>query len=104
MSDIVERLREYGDNPQDVSDGEWAEWSHKAADDLELLRREPIRSRTQGAGGLRMTKLRLINLALFLASTLLFAYEWHEFAVLSFFVMGYVTRMIDEARKLEASE
>jgi hypothetical protein len=36
--DIVKRLREYGDCPQDVSDGEWAEYSHKAADEIERLR------------------------------------------------------------------
>lgn len=32
---LIERLREYGDDPQDVSDGEWAEWSHKTADTIE---------------------------------------------------------------------
>ena len=38
MSDnLVKRLREYGDDPQDVSLGEWAEWSHKCADRIEEL-------------------------------------------------------------------
>jgi len=36
--DIVEQLREYGDYPEDVSDGEWAEYSHKAANEIERLR------------------------------------------------------------------
>ncbi|WP_174804399.1 hypothetical protein [Martelella limonii] len=40
MTDIVERLRGYGDDPQDVSLGEIAEWSHKAADEIERLRAE----------------------------------------------------------------
>ena len=35
--DLVKRLREYGDWPQDVLDREWAEWSHKAADRIEKL-------------------------------------------------------------------
>ena len=35
--DLVKRLREYGDWPQDVLYREWAEWSHKAADRIETL-------------------------------------------------------------------
>ena len=35
--DLVKRLREYGDWPQDVLYREWAEWSHKAADRIEKL-------------------------------------------------------------------
>ena len=35
--DLVKRLREYGDWPQDVLYREWAEWSHKAADSIEKL-------------------------------------------------------------------
>jgi len=35
--DLVKRAREYGDDPQDVSLGEWAEWSHKWADRIEEL-------------------------------------------------------------------
>ena len=35
--DLVKRLREYGDWPQDVLYREWAEWSHKAADCIEKL-------------------------------------------------------------------
>ena len=35
--DLVKRLREYGDWPQDVLYREWAEWSHKAADRIEQL-------------------------------------------------------------------
>ncbi len=35
--ELIERLREYGDEPQDVSMGEWAEWSHKSADMIEDL-------------------------------------------------------------------
>lgn len=31
-AEIIKRLRECGDTPQDVSDGEWAEWSHETAD------------------------------------------------------------------------
>lgn len=46
-----------------------------------------------------MTKLRIINLALFLAAGLLFAHGRHELSIFFFFAMGYVTRMIDEARK-----
>ncbi|MBC7149060.1 MAG: hypothetical protein H5U22_06740 [Rhizobium sp.] len=49
MTDIVERLREYGDTPQDVSDGEWAEWSHKAADEIERLRGGRPLNETGGA-------------------------------------------------------
>lgn len=40
MSDLVKRLREYGDEPQDVSLGEIAEWTHKSADRIEHLERE----------------------------------------------------------------
>ena len=35
--DLVKRARKYGDDPQDVSLGEWAEWSHKWADRIEEL-------------------------------------------------------------------
>lgn len=35
--DLVKRARGYGDDPQDVSLGEWAEWSHKWADRIEEL-------------------------------------------------------------------
>lgn len=35
--DLVKRLREYGDWPQDVLYREWSEWSHKAADRIEAL-------------------------------------------------------------------
>lgn len=35
--DLVKRAREYGDDPQDVSLGEWAEWSHKWAARIEEL-------------------------------------------------------------------
>lgn len=31
-AEIITRLRECGDTPRDVSDGEWAEWSHETAD------------------------------------------------------------------------
>lgn len=37
MSDLVKRLRVYGDDPQDVSHGEIAEWMHKAAERIEQL-------------------------------------------------------------------
>jgi hypothetical protein len=43
--DLVKRLREYGDDPQDVSLGEWAEWSHKCADRIEELKAENERFR-----------------------------------------------------------
>lgn len=36
-NDLVKRLREYGDWPQDVLYREWAEWSHKAANRIEKL-------------------------------------------------------------------
>ena len=35
--DLVKRLREYGDWPQDVLYREWSEWSHKAADHIQKL-------------------------------------------------------------------
>ena len=40
----VKRAREYGDDPQDVSLGEWAEWSHKWADRIEELEGKLARS------------------------------------------------------------
>ena len=40
IDDLVKRLREYGDWPQDVLYREWAEWSHKAADRIEQLERD----------------------------------------------------------------
>ncbi len=38
MTDIVERLRDWCEDPHDVSMGELAEYSHKAAEEIELLR------------------------------------------------------------------
>ena len=46
--DLVKRLREYGDDPQDVSLGEWAEWSHKCADRIEELEAENHLLKTSG--------------------------------------------------------
>lgn len=47
MSDLVERLRKYGDDPYDVSLGEIAEWFHKSADRIEKLERELRECRMQ---------------------------------------------------------
>jgi len=38
MTDIVKRLRDWCEDPHDVSMGELAEYSHKAADEIERLR------------------------------------------------------------------
>lgn len=40
MTDIVERLRDWCEDPHDVSMGELAEYSHKAADEIERLREQ----------------------------------------------------------------
>lgn len=42
------------------------------------------------------TKLRMINLALFVAAGLLFAHGYVELSFLVSFAMGYTTRQIDE--------
>lgn len=47
MSDLVERLRKYGDDPYDVSLGEIAEWFHKSADRIEKMERELRECRMQ---------------------------------------------------------
>ena len=42
-------------------------------------------------------KLRMINFTLFIASALAFAHGYEQ-AILGFFAMGYVTRMVEEEK------
>lgn len=51
MTDIVKRLRDWCEDPHDVSMGELAEYSHKTADEIERLRDEIYNLKLAVAGG-----------------------------------------------------
>ena len=51
MTDIVKRLRDWCEDPHDVSMGELAEYSHKTADEIERLQDEIYNLKLAVAGG-----------------------------------------------------